>query len=96
MNRKKAARVKRQAKSAARGSLQKSAPSEGRSLPKNTPDIITCIDEAGDTLIHIRKYKDALELYRAAAARFPKTAAFHQGVLHVAGAPLDNNSRMGF
>ena len=146
MNRKKAARVKRQAKSGARESLQKSAPSDGRvlfsaeaeyadsifqsslgnaeaslaalrrslsykpdyapalmsvgsaeyqmgrrakgrklflsllSLPKNAPDVITCIDEAGDFLIHMRKYKDALELYRAAAARFPKTAAFHQGV----------------
>jgi Flp pilus assembly protein TadD len=49
-------------------------------LPKNTPDVITCIDEAGDFLIQMRKYKDALELYRAAAARFPKIAVLHQGV----------------
>ena len=50
------------------------------SLPKNTPDVITCIDEAGNFLIQMRKYKDALELYRAAAARFPKIAVLHQGV----------------
>ena len=50
------------------------------SLPKNTPDIITVIDEAGEFLIQMRNYKHALELYRAAAARFPNTAGLHQGV----------------
>ena len=50
------------------------------SLPKNTPDVITCIDEAGQFLINVRNYRDALELYRSAAARFPKIAVLHQGV----------------
>jgi tetratricopeptide (TPR) repeat protein len=50
------------------------------SLPKNTPDVITCIDEAGNFLIQMQEYEDALELYRAAAARFPRIAVLHQGV----------------
>jgi tetratricopeptide (TPR) repeat protein len=50
------------------------------SLPKNTPDIITVIDEAGEFLIQMRNYRDGLDLYRAAAARFPKTAVLHQGI----------------
>jgi len=54
-------------------------------LPKNTPDLREIIDKAGDFLIQRRAYGDALELYRAAAARFPRVAAFHQGVGCCAG-----------
>ena len=48
-------------------------------LPKSTPDLCEIIDEAGSFLIQIRAYKDGLALYRAAAARFPAVAVFHQG-----------------
>ena len=55
------------------------------SLPKNTPDLIAIIDEAGDFLIQSRDYGDGLEFYRAAADRFPEVAVFHQGVGCCAG-----------
>lgn len=54
-------------------------------LPKRTPDLCEIIDKAGDFLIQRRQYRDGLELYRAAAARFPRVAAFHQGVGCCAG-----------
>lgn len=65
---------------------------EGRRLfesllshPEDTPDLCGTIDHAGDFLIGRRAYKDGLELYRAAAARFPQVAVFHQGVGCCAG-----------
>jgi len=65
---------------------------EGRRLfesllshPADTPDLCGIIDHAGDFLIGRRAYKDGLELYRAAAARFPHVAVFHQGVGCCAG-----------
>ena len=54
-------------------------------LPKNTRDLLELIDKSGDFLIHLRAYKDGLELYRAAAAKFPAVAVFHQGVGCCAG-----------
>ena len=65
---------------------------EGRRLfesllshPADTPDLCGIIDHAGDFLIGRRAYKDGLELYRAAALRFPHVAVFHQGVGCCAG-----------
>ena len=55
------------------------------SLPKNTPELCEIIDEAGDFLIQIRAYKDALAVYRAAVAKFPAVAVFHQGLGCCAG-----------
>jgi len=49
------------------------------SCPADTPDLCDIIDHAGDFLIGRRAYKDGLELYRAAALRFPDVAVFHQG-----------------
>ena len=43
------------------------------------------IDTAGDFLIQAGYYADGLELYRAAAMRFPDHAALHQGVGCCAG-----------
>ncbi len=43
------------------------------------------IDHAGDFLIGRQAYKDALDLYRAAALRFPHVAVFHQGAGCCAG-----------
>jgi Flp pilus assembly protein TadD len=54
-------------------------------LPDVTPDLCAIIDEAGDFLIQRGAYADGLELYRRAAARFPKMALFHQGVGCCAG-----------
>jgi tetratricopeptide (TPR) repeat protein len=54
-------------------------------LPDSTPNLHECVDQAGDFLIQTRAYKDGLELYRGAAARFPKVAVFHQGVGCCAG-----------
>lgn len=55
------------------------------SYPADTPDLCGIIDHAGDFLIDRRAYKDGLELYRAAALRFPHVAVFHQGVGCCAG-----------
>jgi len=55
------------------------------SLPDNTPDLCEIIDQAGSFLIHIHAYKDGLDLYRAAAARFPAVAVLHQGLGCCAG-----------
>jgi Flp pilus assembly protein TadD len=54
-------------------------------LPEDTPDLAAIIDKAGDFLIGIRADKDALGLYRAAAERFPASAALQQGVGYCAG-----------
>src|SRR5574341_2386981 len=54
-------------------------------LPDETTDLCEIIDEAGDFLILRRAYSDGLELYRQARARFPKVAAFHQGIGCCAG-----------
>jgi Tfp pilus assembly protein PilF len=42
-------------------------------------DRVEIIDAAGDFLIKIGEYADGLQLYRAAAQRFPEVAVFHQG-----------------
>ena len=55
------------------------------SLPEDTTDLCEIIDHAGDFLIQRDAYKDGLELFRAAAARFPNVAVFHQGVGCCAG-----------
>lgn len=55
------------------------------SLPESTPDLSEIIDEAGSFLIRRGAYADGLELYRRAAARFPRVAVFHQGVGCCAG-----------
>jgi tetratricopeptide (TPR) repeat protein len=67
-------------------------PAQGRklflsllSLPDNTPDLCIIIDEAGSYLIQEREYKDGLELYRAAVARFPQVAVLHEGLGCCAG-----------
>lgn len=54
-------------------------------LPDETPDLCEIIDKAGDFLIGRGAYSDGLELYRRAAARFPKMAPFHQGIGCCAG-----------
>jgi len=48
-------------------------------MPDDAADIAAIIDKAGDFLIGIREYADGLELYRAAARRFPEVAVMHQG-----------------
>jgi tetratricopeptide (TPR) repeat protein len=55
------------------------------SLPSATPDLREIIDEAGDFLIQLGAYEDGLTLYRAAARRFPASAALHQGLGCCAG-----------
>jgi len=55
------------------------------SCPADTPDLCDIIDDAGDFLIRRRAYADGLELFRAAALRFPQVAVFHQGVGCCAG-----------
>ena len=71
---------------------QRRRPAEGRrlflsllDLPDETPDLVEIIDEAGDFLIQRGRYADGLELYRRAAARFPRVAVFHQGIGCCAG-----------
>ena len=54
-------------------------------MPDETTDLCEIIDKAGDFLIGRGAYGDGLELYRQAAARFPQTAAFHQGLGCCAG-----------
>jgi len=71
---------------------QRRRPARGRrlffslfDLPDETPDLAQAIDAAGDFLIQRGRYADGLELYRNAAARFPRVAVFHQGVGCCAG-----------
>lgn len=55
------------------------------SMPKETEDLCKIIDEAGTFLIQSGEYADGLELFRAAARRFPDVGEFHQGVSCCAG-----------
>ena len=55
------------------------------SLPDDADDLAEVIDEAGAFLIQIREYADGLDLYRAAADRFPEEAELHLGVGCCAG-----------
>jgi len=50
------------------------------SMPDDAPDWTRTIDAAGDFLIQSGEYTDGLELYRAAAGRFPDVGVFHQGM----------------
>ena len=54
-------------------------------LPESTPELPAILDKAGGFLIRIGAYKDGLELYRAAVAKFPAVAALHQGLGCCAG-----------
>ena len=54
-------------------------------LPDEPADICTIIDKAGDFLIQMKAYGDGLDLYRAAGAKYPRVAVFHQGVGCCAG-----------
>lgn len=45
-------------------------------LPDDTEELCTIIDEAGDFLIQVGRYKDGVELYRHAATRLPRVAFF--------------------
>ena len=55
------------------------------SLPDDTDDLAEIIDEAGTFLIQSRQYADGLDLYRAAANRFPEEVELHSGVGCCAG-----------
>lgn len=55
------------------------------SMPEGTEDLYQIIDKAGTFLIQSREYADGLELFRAAAERFPGVAEFHQGIGCCAG-----------
>jgi len=55
------------------------------SLPEDTTGLCDIIDQAGDFLIQRKVYKEGLELFRGAAARFPNVAVFHQGLGCCAG-----------
>ena len=48
-------------------------------MPDEVADLAEIIDKAGDFLIAAHEYADGLELYRAAARRFPEVAVIHQG-----------------
>lgn len=50
------------------------------SLSETTPDLFEIIDEAATFLVDFRAYEDGVELFRAAAERFPSVAGFHEGV----------------
>jgi len=50
------------------------------SLPETSPDLFEIIDKAATFLVDFRAYEDGLELFRAAAEKFPSAAAFHEGV----------------
>jgi len=54
-------------------------------LRKTTPHLVEIIEQAGDFLIQSGRYADGLELYRRAAARFPRIGVFHQGIGCCAG-----------
>jgi len=55
------------------------------SLPSSTPDLCEVIDDAGSFFIQLPAHKEGLDLYRAAAARFPRVAVFHDGLACCAG-----------
>lgn len=54
-------------------------------LPDDAEDLVEIIDEAGGFLIKAGRHDHGLELYRRAAARFPRVAALHQGIGCCAG-----------
>jgi tetratricopeptide (TPR) repeat protein len=54
-------------------------------LPDDASDLAEILDKAGGFLIGSRNYRDGLELYQLAAARFPDVAALLQGVACCAG-----------
>jgi Flp pilus assembly protein TadD len=49
------------------------------SMLDDASDLVQIIDTAGDFLIERGEYADGLELFQAAAARFPEVGVFHQG-----------------
>ena len=49
------------------------------SMRDDASDLVQVIDTAGDFLIERGEYADGLELFQAAAARFPEVGVFHQG-----------------
>lgn len=49
-------------------------------LPDNDGDLWEILDTAGDFLIQTKRYAEGLELYEAAAGRFPDRATLIQGV----------------
>lgn len=55
------------------------------SQPAEAVDVCDIVDHAGEFLIGRQAYKDGLDLYRAAALRFPHVGVFHQGVGCCAG-----------
>jgi Flp pilus assembly protein TadD len=71
---------------------QRGKHAEGRRLfhvllsqPVEAADVCDIVDHAGEFLIGRQAYKDGLDLYQAAALRFPHVAVFHQGVGCCAG-----------
>jgi superkiller protein 3 len=54
-------------------------------LPDDTQDLVDIIDKAGDFLIQSGKHADGIEIFQRAAARFPRVAAFQQGIGCCAG-----------
>jgi tetratricopeptide (TPR) repeat protein len=52
---------------------------------EEAPDLAEILDHAGDFLISRSDYRAGFELYQRAAARFPDTAALHQGLCLCAG-----------
>jgi tetratricopeptide (TPR) repeat protein len=54
-------------------------------LPEETEDLAEILDEAGTFLIRRKRYAEGLDLFREAAARFPKFAGLHAGVSCCAG-----------
>jgi len=71
---------------------QRGKHAEGRRLfhvllsqPVDAVDVCDIVDHAGEFLIGRQAYKDGLDLYQAAALRFPHIAVFQQGVGYCAG-----------
>lgn len=54
-------------------------------LPDDADNLAGLVDLAGDFLIDLELYGDGLELYRAAATRWPEVAVLHQGLSCCAG-----------
>ena len=54
-------------------------------LSDDDGDLAEIVDKAGDFLISLGRYDDALELYQRATARYPAIPALHQGVSCCAG-----------
>jgi tetratricopeptide (TPR) repeat protein len=54
-------------------------------LPDETEDLAEIVDEAGTFLIQRHRYRDGLDLFRAAVLRFPRVAAIYSGLSCCAG-----------